>query len=57
VVQHGDEQSYRLFHGDSEIGGLDIDGVQQLLANAGVSMADLLDVTDQLPERVTEGVA
>jgi hypothetical protein len=56
-VQHGDVQSYRLIHGDSEIDKLDLDTVHQLLAKANVSMAELTDITDQLLAHGRVGVA
>lgn len=42
--------TYRLVHGDNIIEGLSIATVQRLLAEAGVDMADLVEVPQGAPE-------
>nr|WP_221383323.1 hypothetical protein [Actinoplanes polyasparticus] len=42
AVRRGNQDFYRLIHGDNVIDGLFIATVQRLLAEAGVDMADLV---------------
>jgi bifunctional non-homologous end joining protein LigD len=47
AVRRGQQQFYRLIYGDSVVDGLAIATVTRLLAEAGVDLADLADVTDR----------
>jgi bifunctional non-homologous end joining protein LigD len=51
AVQRGRDHFYRLLHGDNVIDGLAIATVQRLLAEAGVDMADLVEVHEGTPAR------
>jgi bifunctional non-homologous end joining protein LigD len=44
VIRRGDAESFRIVHGDNVVEGLDIDGVQELLARRGVDMHQLRQV-------------
>lgn len=57
AVRRGRQQFYRLVHGDNVIDGLVIATVQRLLAEAGVDMAELVDVTDGLAAPPVPGAA
>jgi hypothetical protein len=41
IVRRGRDQFFRLIHGDNVIDGLDVESVEQMLAEAGIDMADL----------------
>lgn len=47
AVQRGRQQFYRLIHGDNVIDGLAIATVTRLLAEAGIDLADLTEVTER----------
>ena len=47
VVQRRRDVAYRLVHGENVVDGLAIATLERLLNEAGVSMADLVDVTDR----------
>lgn len=46
AIRRSRNQFYRLIHGDNVVDGLAIATVERLLAEAGVDMADLVDVHD-----------
>ena len=52
VVQRGRTRWYRIVHGDSEIDWLSIAAVERILSEAGIDVADLIEVTDQPSEPV-----
>lgn len=56
VVRRGRTRWYRVVHGDNIIDWLAIAGVQRILAEAGVDMADLVDAGD-VPPPGRRGVA
>jgi hypothetical protein len=47
VVHRGHTHWYRIVHGDNQLDWLTIAAVQRLLGEAGIDMADLIEVTDQ----------
>ncbi len=47
VVQRGHTPWYRILHGDSEIDWLSIAAVERILSEAGIDVADLIEVTEQ----------
>ena len=49
VVRRGHTRWYRLVHGDNQLDWLTIAAVQRLLSEAGIDLADLIEVTDQPP--------
>jgi bifunctional non-homologous end joining protein LigD len=48
AIRRPKERFFRLIHGDNVVDGLTIATVERLLREAGVDMADLIDVTDGL---------
>jgi hypothetical protein len=52
VVKYGRTRWYRVVHGDNQLDWLSIAGVHRILSEAGIDMADLVEVTDQPPAPV-----
>jgi hypothetical protein len=46
VIRRGHTHWYRLVHGDNQLDWLTIAAVQRLLGEAGIDMADLIEVSD-----------
>ncbi len=57
IVQHGRSCWYRLRHDGNEIDWLSIAAVKRILSEAGVNMAELIEVTDDPPPPARHGVA
>ncbi len=49
MLRRGHTHWYRILHGDNQLDWLTIAAVQRLLGEAGIDMANLVEVTDQLP--------
>ena len=49
VVRRGHTHWYRIRHGKSEIDWLSIAAVERILGEAGIDVADLIEVTVQRP--------
>jgi hypothetical protein len=49
VVKYGRDRWYCVVHGDNQLDWLSIAGVHRILGEAGINMADLIDVTDPPP--------
>jgi hypothetical protein len=49
VVRRGHTLWYRLVHGDNQLDWLTIAAVQRLLGEAGIDLADLIEVTNPQP--------
>jgi bifunctional non-homologous end joining protein LigD len=57
VIQRGNNQFYRLIHGDNAIDGLSVATLDQLLTEAGIDKADLIAVEEQDPAAADIGAA
>jgi bifunctional non-homologous end joining protein LigD len=57
AVRRGNDQFFRLVHAGNVLDGLDIAAVEQLLAQAGVSIADLAATDPAAPPAAQPGVA
>jgi hypothetical protein len=57
IVRHGRSRWYRVVHGDNKIDWLGIAGVEPVLREAGIDIADLVEVTDDSPPSVGRGAA
>ncbi|MFC3992420.1 non-homologous end-joining DNA ligase [Actinoplanes siamensis] len=57
AVARGKDQFYRLIHGDNVVDGLVIATLHRLLAEAGVDLADLVEVHEPGPTAGRRGVA
>jgi bifunctional non-homologous end joining protein LigD len=49
IVRHGRTRWYQIVHGDNRIDWLGIAAVERILGEAGIDMADLVEVTDDPP--------
>lgn len=47
VVRRGHTHWYRILHGESEIDWLSIAAVERILGEAGIDIADLIEITVQ----------
>lgn len=45
IVRRGQTHWYRILHGESEIDWLSIAAVERILSEAGIDMADLVQIT------------
>jgi hypothetical protein len=52
VVKRGRDRWYRIVRGDSQLDWLTIAGVHRILGEAGIDIADLIEVTDRPPSPV-----
>jgi bifunctional non-homologous end joining protein LigD len=57
AIRLRNDRFFRLIHGDNAVDGLAIATVEHLLGEAGVEMADLVDVTDGLAAPAPPGAA
>jgi hypothetical protein len=57
IVRRGRAWWYRVVHGDNVIDWLGIAGVERILREAGVDMAELIEVTDDPPRPAGHGAA
>jgi hypothetical protein len=48
IVRRGKSRWYRILHGDNAVDWLSIAGVERLLGEAGVGMADLVEAVDDM---------
>ncbi|RSM67453.1 DNA ligase [Actinoplanes sp. ATCC 53533] len=57
VVRRGDDQFFRLLHNDNVVDGLTIDGLEKVLAEAGIDMSDLIEAKATEVTQRQHGVA
>lgn len=55
VVRRGRTRWYRVVHGDNEVDWLSIAAVERILGEAGVDLADLVEVRDDGPDGTGTG--
>ena len=57
IVRHGRTRWYQIVHGDNRIDWLGIAAVERILGEAGIDMADLVEVTGDSPPPAGHGAA
>jgi bifunctional non-homologous end joining protein LigD len=57
IVRHGRTRRYQIVYGDNRIDWLSIAAVERILGEAGIDMADLVEVAGDSPPPAGHGVA